>query len=71
MIAEHMHKLRDMAEEYNTPIYQLMETYSKKQTDYLRRDLKNKRPIKDFLSAHVYGYRAMNVMENYLKRKNK
>ena len=72
MIPEHMHKLRDMAEQYNVGIPALMDTYTTKQTQYLRRDLDDpvkRHQVHDLINAKQYGNKAIEVMDRYLRMK--
>lgn len=71
MIPEHMHKLRDMSEQYNVRIPDLMTTYSNLQTRYLRRDLdQNKKiDVHDMLECAGYGNKALEVMDRYMRMK--
>ena len=71
MIPEHMHKLRDIADNYKVSLPDLMETYSHLQTKYLKRDLDQGKYHSDIVKCSQYGNKAIEVMERYCRMKSK
>lgn len=69
MIREHAERMRTLSNDYNLPLSGLMELYSHKQTQYIKRDLNNNKDVKDLLGANAYGERALSVMEGVAVRK--
>lgn len=60
-------KLKDMSNNYNIPLSRLIETYSTKQTEYIRRDYNNGLPLSDYMQKITFGNKALNIMDLYAK----
>jgi len=52
-----------------TNMIDLVNTYSNKITDYIRRDMTNNKPISFYLDVRPQRNRAIKVMTEYAKRK--
>lgn len=69
MKLEHAQRIKKLSDNYNLPIVGLFALYSKKEKDYMHRDLKRESPyVNDLFFANQYGKRAISNMEHAAER---
>lgn len=69
MDVENMNKLRSMSRDTGSSLSKLVELYSKKQTQYLKADLRRGVYMNGLFGCDGYGERSVSVFQQYISRK--